>query len=576
MKSIHYPCCHSLLAIVLAPLLGIATANAGPRDELLRLVPDDMAFCAVVQDLRERTKNATDHSIAVQIAKLPFVQAAWNSPEAKKVLDIERQLLRDLQLTREQLRDELLGDALVFAYRPGQKDNVDRDKGVFMVWARDKALLIKVVDRINEVQQKKGELTELKELTYNEQTYWKRVEAKKQENENAFYFVRGNALVFSPQESLLKEVIDRDRKQPAADKQPPFWSKMLARLGLDKPLMALLVNPRAFDGDLKAQETGSKADERAFVKEFRKYWQAIDALGLYADANESFELGFAVHVRKDALPKAAREFFTELGKPSELWKAIPDDALFAASSRIDLPRFAEVFAGFCDQDRLNEIGKTFENSIGNLLIGAGKLEALKNGLGPDWGLWAFAPAPDDKTWVPQVILAVKVRDNADGVAAEKAIGELINSAITAARWLSKSPLRLDVLKQDKVEIKYLVHDTAFPPGIRPAFAFKQGFLLFAGSPETIRRFSIPEKGNDRMDEVPLFYMSAKGWRNYLSNYKNDVAGLVEKMTGTPAQKAASQIAMIADNLKAFDRFEVVVKSKPDQATLVFRLKGAGK
>ena len=38
--------------------LGVpAAAFAGPRDDLLRLVPDDYTFCVVVQNLRDLAKS---------------------------------------------------------------------------------------------------------------------------------------------------------------------------------------------------------------------------------------------------------------------------------------------------------------------------------------------------------------------------------------------------------------------------------------------------------------------------------------------------------------------------------------
>ena len=42
--------------------------------------------------------------------------------------------------------------------------------------------------------------------------------------------------------------------------------------------------------------------------------------------------------------------------------------------------------------------------------------------------------------------------------------------------------------QDGVEVHYFVNDQRFPPGFRPAFAAKDGYLLLASSPEAVRRF----------------------------------------------------------------------------------------
>ncbi len=561
------PSAARLLISLLAGLLSTVTVAASPRDELLRLVPDDVHFCAVVQNLRERARTLTDTSLAAQIAGLPFVKAKFDSAEFKKLIEIEKRLLQDLQVTPEQLRDDILGDTLVFAFRQGATEKPEDEQGLFLIWARDVKLLNAIVDRINELQTQTGELKELRSLSYGNQDYRHRSKVKNETASNEYYLIRGNILVFSHQERIIRAVIDRDRNQPSAAKEQPFWSKMLQQLGFEKALVALLFSPRNFDAELAGKRDKSvKADERAFLQEFYKYWQACDGLGLSGDIGPNLEVSLAVHLRKDALPKPAQQFFREFSKASALWNVIPEDALLAISSRIDFAALIELFGGFCDSGRLKEISDSVESSMKPFSFGA-----FQKGLGPDWGIWAFAPAPKDKTWVPQVLFAIKVQNNPDGVAAEKAVRDAVQFLATLAQF-NKSSVRVGVMNFNNTEIRYLSNDTVLPTGLRPAFASKDGYLLFAGSPEVIQRFAPPVDAGGK-EEIPVVRISATGWKNYLSDHRNEVADFLEKTIGLPGKDGIERIGIIVDNLKAIDRFEIAVKSKADQATIVLRLKG---
>ena len=79
-----------LAAIVLAfPLVSVRAQQPSPRDELLRLVPDDTAICLVVQGLRERSKAVAESPFA-EWAQKKYQPAIGSAPELQKFQEVEK------------------------------------------------------------------------------------------------------------------------------------------------------------------------------------------------------------------------------------------------------------------------------------------------------------------------------------------------------------------------------------------------------------------------------------------------------------------------------------------------------
>src|SRR5262245_22380398 len=98
------------LALVCAARPAAAQA---PVDEVLRLVPDDMSLCVVVQDLRGH---------AERFAKSPWAKLLDDIlPADAKNLFKPEEFTKHLGISWRELRDEIVGDAVVFAFRHSGK-----------------------------------------------------------------------------------------------------------------------------------------------------------------------------------------------------------------------------------------------------------------------------------------------------------------------------------------------------------------------------------------------------------------------------------------------------------------------
>ena len=79
------------------------------------LVPEDVGFCVVVQDLREHNERLTKSPLVKALGK----SAIGKIPELQQVQALDQLFQKQFDIDLGKIRDDVLGDAIVFAYRPG-------------------------------------------------------------------------------------------------------------------------------------------------------------------------------------------------------------------------------------------------------------------------------------------------------------------------------------------------------------------------------------------------------------------------------------------------------------------------
>ena len=90
------------------------------------------------------------------------------------------------------------------------------------------------------------------------------------------------------------------------------------------------------------------------------------------------------------------------------------------------------------------------------------------------------------------------------------------------------------LNQAGVEVTYLANAKAFPPGVQPAFALKEGYLVLASSPAAVARFGKPRPRAD----APLLRLSLRELGRQLeANRPYLTRALAERQNLTPAAAA---------------------------------------
>src|SRR4051812_7187739 len=135
-----------LLALALLPALGGGWGPkrsplpprraATPAEELLRFVPPDVAFCLVARDLRRHSADLAASPFWAELKKTRLAASLARSAELAKLEKAGKFFEKHLGLGLARLRDDILGDAVLLAYRPGPPGKPELEQGLVLVRAR--------------------------------------------------------------------------------------------------------------------------------------------------------------------------------------------------------------------------------------------------------------------------------------------------------------------------------------------------------------------------------------------------------------------------------------------------------
>jgi hypothetical protein len=560
------------LQAALVLLLGAVPLSAAtPRQELLRLVPDEVGFCLLVQDLRGKTADLLASPFVEHLLRTDLARGLAASAEFQKVLKFEKHLEKYLGVGWVGLRDDILGDAVVLAYRPGPPGKPDQEQGLFLVRARDAKTLERVVAGLNRFQKEIGELQGLEDREYKGIVYQQR----KCRRETNYSCVLGPILLFSAQEAMLLEALERSRT--ASEESEPAIARQLRELGLERCTVAWWLQPRVFDAAVlsKVPRAASKSDEGNPERNARPivtWWKAFRGAGVGLELERDLNVKLAVRARVADLPPSARRFLTEAGKPSEVWRAFPEDPLLAVGGRIDLPALAELIGGFISQETRETLRIDLDRSVGAVL-GKDFFQEVLPALGPDWGMCLTAPAPGEKGCVPGMVLALRMTRGSEETATDQAILDVLRSwaqfAVLANNFQNKNrPIRLRTIEIDRQKVRYLEGE-ALGPSLKPAFGLKGAYLLLTSSPELIRRFSLTEA--PKPGPVPLLRISFKGWRTWLAERHESLSQVLAEREAIPPAEARRRLDKLRSSLELVDRLELRQQMSENQVTFTLQI-----
>ncbi len=520
------------LALLFAAVLAgpALTAATDPADDLLKLVPPDTAICVVVRDLRGTSARLAGSPFARWLERSKLLDPFAASADRQKLADVETFLADKLGSTPQQLLDDVLGDAVVLAYRPGPPGKPADESGVILLHARDPARLATTLDKVNALQVESGELKAVADRSHAGGKLFTRTKA---DGVTEFVYRAGPLLVFSAQEAVLNQVVEGKGGSPAA--------ASLRRLGAADATLAVWFHPARLAAELHAKRdaAGTPAAEKAVLTRIAEVWAACDGLAVSARADRGLEVNAALSADPTKLPAAVRSLLFAPAGPTA-WGAVPADALAAAGGRLDLPALVAAVDTFAtNKDLTTLLAETVAP-----LVGKSNLQTVLAGIGPEWVAWAEAPTAG--VW-PDWTLAVRLSP-----AATKPVTLALDFAAGLARLAYNrdhaDQLDLGDDTRDGRTVKYLSGAIAQ----RPAFGVVGGFLVLASSPERVHGFRV----GGEVSRPAVVRLDAARLRKYLGDQRNALAAVLAAQDGRPVAEVAKELDGLAILLSAFKRIEL--------------------
>jgi hypothetical protein len=550
-----------------------ATRCDTPRDELLRLVPEDVGICMIIQNLGE-TVNAVRGSALFERARSSTLGTALtSSAEFQKLRDVEQFLKTQLDAGSQRLLDDVLGDAIVLAFWPGTSEKPDNEQGIVLVRARDPQLLATIMERLPSVAHASGNAPPRENRPYEGTSYSVWHDGKK----TAYTYMNGPIAAITHHENLIQRIISRER---GSARNEHVISGQLRRLGMDKAVAAVWLNARAFDSEI-AKQTAAAPDIDAGVRSaILSHWKAVEGLALSAEVGDKdVTLGLAVLAQSDKLPESSRLFFKP-GQVSELWSWFPENAMLTVAGRIDTVGITQMLSGFLDENGRKAVREAMDRYAKGS-IGRDVEREVFPALGPDWGFCVVAPPKEEKGWQPYVLAALRIQPGTQDPPLDRALANFLNglAMLGVVVYNSSNPdaVSLHTEMQDKVEVKYFVEEKKFPVGFRPAFAMKDGYLVVASSPMAIRLFhSANQKDKPRTTdgEVQWLRIAPGAIRQYLADRGSAIAAQHAAQEQVPLEEANKRLEALRELLLLVEHVDVTQRSTADQFQLKLRIRGA--
>ncbi len=628
-----------LVAAALGPLLALACAARAadqpvrPADALLRLVPPDAAAVVTVEGLRDQAHAFGASRLVPELRELPAVRAWLDSERYRQFERSRAQIEAFLGSSLAEIRDELLGDAVVLALRlPADlQPEPSQARGLLLVQVRDQALLRRVIRVINSAQQESGELLRVGDLDRNGTTYHAR-EFPAGANRLPEWYVTypDGTFALSNSEALIQEVIDRkplSKKPPGAGphgdgKRGPMIEPGLAGLPRlqaverrlpERALARLFIDPRPVARLIAASARPRSPAEGKILAMLDRYLAAVDfAGGALVWSDGSLKLHTVETLDPSKLDPwilrwagDSRPFDPALGR-------LPPTALALIALHVDVAALHDAIRMVipdADQAKL----ANFETILTGLLLGKDVVAGTLPRLGP--GALVYLDAPDevveDVANAPQthphptplpLVLVVDIDDKGverppagergPGAAAAAADGASVADALdnalrTLLAVLALSPERAQ--RQAKITTRRVAGAAIHTLDIPIAFAYAvdrtSGRVIVSTSTEAIARYlehATDSRAGERFRRVQnasLSKLETFGWidleaiNRLASRHRESLVGSLAARQGRPVGDVDRDLTQVQALARLIDAVIITTRIDP-QATAIERSIGA--
>ena len=242
--------------------LGAASSAPAAAENLLRLAPSDAAAVLSVEGLRDHYTELSNSKLVQGLLRLPTIKSWLDSDRFRQLVAAQFQIEAFLHTTLAEIRDDLLGDAVVLSLQLSNGPAGDEEaRGLLLLKARNRDLLDRLVRLVNEAQLASGELDRLGDGAWKGVSYRIRIyPAPSGRVSEYFVYFDDGSFAMSNAESLIRDVIDRkariatevngraEDRQPAGLGESERFRSVSSRLpGPAQSLARLFVDPRLIE-----------------------------------------------------------------------------------------------------------------------------------------------------------------------------------------------------------------------------------------------------------------------------------------------------------------------------------------
>jgi hypothetical protein len=405
----------AVAGLILAVSMGRAWA-VEPAEELLGLVPPDAALVITVEGLREQARTWAGSRLASDIHRVPVVRSWLESDKFRMWKRSCSEIEALLGVSLPEVRDELLGDAVVLALRldPDAPADSSRARGLLLLRARDFPLLERLIQAINTAQKESGELGQVSDRRRAGTTYHVREFPAGSGRLSEWYVTfPDGTFAFSNSEGLIQSVIDRKGRTPVQEggsgaravANPAGTAVAPIEPGLGelpkvravrrhlpaRAVARLYVDSRPIGRLLAASAPPRRAAEARLFAMIERYLAAVEFAGAALVFSPDAIVVHSVETLDPArLDPWLRHWAGNARASDPALRRIPETALALATARIDAPSLRDavfVVVAEEDQDWLRNI----EALLTGLLLGQDLPTRILPCLGP--GLVAYFDSP---------------------------------------------------------------------------------------------------------------------------------------------------------------------------------------
>jgi hypothetical protein len=412
------------LVLVLA-VTARADEPVPPVEGLLRLVPPDATVVLTVEGLRDQVRALAASRLFSDLRRLPVVHSWLDSDRYRRLERSCQEIETVLGVKLTELRDELLGDAVVLVLRlaPEAPTDPSQARGLLLLQARDRALLDHLIATINRTQRDNGELAQVLERDRSGVSYHVReFPAGPGRLPEYFAIFPDGTFAFSNSETLVQSVIDRKGRSSTARTGPGVGQAtkgtVEAGAGLEpglgdlpkvqalrrrlpaRALARLFLDPRPIERFLAAAAAGArKPTDVRVAAVLQRYLAAVD----YAGAALVWDAGaIAVHSVETLEPARVDPWLRRWAADARPWnpalRRIPPTALALASAPVDLSALREAVFQIVPEPEHTRLGN-LEAVLTGLLLGQDFSTRILPCLGP--GMVAYLDATIESAEAPE-------------------------------------------------------------------------------------------------------------------------------------------------------------------------------